>query len=122
MTQARSIATRMTTALEKVRLWLAAFAAVGICVALSAPAGAAGDAANGRRLADTWCAGCHLIGDENKAAMVDVPPFPTIANTKTPDAVRAFLFNPHPPMPSFRLTRQDIEDLVEFIASLKKAP
>ena len=112
MTQARSIATRAATAL----------AVGGICVALSGPAGAAGDAANGRRLADVWCAGCHLIGDENKAAMVDVPPFPTIAKTKTPDAIRTFLFNPHPPMPSFRLTRQDIEDLVEFISSLKKAP
>jgi len=112
MPQARSIATSP----------LAALAFAGLLAVLVGPAQAAGDAAAGRRAADTWCAGCHLIGDENKAAMVDVPPFPTIAQEKTPDAIRAFLFNPHPPMPTFRLSRQDIEDLVAFIETLKKAP
>ena len=86
----------------------------------AAPGLAAGDGAAGGRTAEVWCAGCLLLGNDNKAAMVDVPPFPTIAQQKTPDAIRAFLFNPHPPMPQFRLTRQDIEDLVQFIAEMKK--
>ncbi|MCC7049552.1 MAG: cytochrome c [Alphaproteobacteria bacterium] len=91
-----------------------------LIVATASPVLAAGDGAAGRRTAETWCAGCHLLGDENKAAMADVPSFPVIAQQKTPDAIRAFLFNPHPPMPQFRLTRQDIEDLVQFITELKK--
>lgn len=94
--------------------------AAALIAATASPVLAAGDAAAGRRTAETWCAGCHLLGDENKAAMVDVPPFPVIAQQKTADAIRAFLFNPHPPMPQFRLTRQDIEDLVQFIVELKK--
>jgi len=99
---------------------IAMTASLATVLLAAAPAFAAGDAAAGRRVADTWCVGCHLIGDENKAAMIDVPPFPTIAKEKTADAIRAFLFNPHPPMPQFRLSRQDIEDLTVFITGLKK--
>jgi mono/diheme cytochrome c family protein len=96
-----------------------ALAAAALLVGCT-PALAAGDAAAGRRTADTWCVGCHLVGDEQKAGLADVPPFPTIAKEKTPSAIRAFLFNPHPPMPRFRLSNQDIDDLVAFIESLKK--
>jgi mono/diheme cytochrome c family protein len=92
-------------------------AAMVLCAASLALA--AGDAAAGRRTADVWCVGCHLVGDEKKAGMADVPPFPSIAREKTPGAIRAFLFNPHPPMPQFRLTNRDIDDLVAFIESLK---
>lgn len=97
-------------------------ALAALLAATAAPALAAGDAAAGRRTADTWCVGCHLVGDEQKAAMVDAPTFPEIHKRMTPEALRAFLFNPHPPMPQFRLTRQDIEDLIEFIESTEKKP
>jgi len=93
---------------------------VAVSVTAAAPALAAGDAAAGRRTADTWCVGCHLTGDEQKAALVDAPTFPDIAKRMTPEALRAFLFNPHPPMPQFRLTRRDIEDLIEYIESSEK--
>lgn len=81
---------------------------------------AAGDAAAGRRVADTWCVGCHLVGDENKAGMLGVPPFPDIARQRTPDQIRAFLAMPHPAQPLFRLSPKDIEDLSAFIAGLKR--
>ena len=97
-----------------------AIIAVAALAAASAPAWAAGDAAAGRRTADVWCVGCHLVGDEQKAGLAAVPPFPTIAKEKTSSAIRAFLFNPHPPMPRFRLTNKDIDDLTAFIESLKK--
>lgn len=99
---------------------LLAAAVAAALLASAQPAQAAGDAVAGRRTADVWCVGCHLVGDEQKAGLADVPPFPTIAREKTPGAIRAFLFNPHPPMPSFRLTTRDIDDLVAFIESLKK--
>ncbi|MCK6451694.1 MAG: cytochrome c [Alphaproteobacteria bacterium] len=94
--------------------------ALAALAASAAPAFAAGDAAAGRRTADTWCVGCHLIGNEQKAALVDAPTFPEINKRMTPEALRAYLFQPHPPMPQFRLTRQDIEDLIEFIQSMEK--
>ncbi|MGQ0675984.1 MAG: c-type cytochrome [Rhodospirillales bacterium] len=99
---------------------LLAAAAAAALLAGCNPALAAGDAAAGKRTADVWCVGCHLVGGEQKAGLADVPPFPTIAREKTPGAIRAFLFNPHPPMPQFRLTTKDIDDLVAFIESLKK--
>jgi len=95
--------------------WLLAAATL-----LPLPAQAAGDAAAGRRVADSWCVGCHLVGDENKAGMFGVPPFPDIARERTPEQVRAFLAKPHPVQPLFRLTAKDIEDLSAFIAGLKK--
>ncbi|MBL8704637.1 MAG: hypothetical protein JNM30_07340 [Rhodospirillales bacterium] len=84
------------------------------------PALAAGDAAAGRRVADSWCVGCHLVGDEKKAPMLDVPPFPDIARTRTPDQVRTFLQKPHPAQPLFRLSQKDIDDLAAFIAGVKR--
>jgi mono/diheme cytochrome c family protein len=101
-----------------IRYW--PLAVVPIAAAIAPQALAAGDAAAGRRTAEVWCAGCHLIGDENKAGMFEVPAFPAIAQQRSPAAIRAFLSNPHPPMPRFRLTRQDIEDLVQFIVELKR--
>ena len=84
------------------------------------PAHAAGDAAAGRRVADAWCVGCHLVGDENKAPMLGVPPFPDVAKARTPDQVRAFLQKPHPAQPLFRLSAKDVDDLAAFIAGLKR--
>lgn len=81
---------------------------------------AAGDAAAGRRVADAWCVGCHIVGDENKAPMLDVPPFPEVAKQRSADQVRAFLAKPHPAQPLFRLSPKDVEDLSAFIAGLKK--
>jgi len=101
---------------------LSAFLFLVLVVAAANPsiAFAAGDATAGRRVADTWCVGCHLVGDENKAGMFGVPPFPDIARERTADQVRTFLAKPHPAQPLFRLSAKDIDDLSAFIAGLKK--
>jgi len=96
------------------------YGVLALWLLIAPPALAAGDAAAGRRVADTWCVGCHLVGDEKKAPMLDVPPFPDIAATRTPDQVRAFLQKPHPAQPLFRLSPKDIDDLAAFIAGLRK--
>src|SRR6516164_9049646 len=66
-------------------------------------ASAAGDAAAGAALARTWCASCHLVDEPAAGSTTQGPPsFRTIARrqTMTPDALRTFLTNPHPPMPN----------------------
>lgn len=96
----------------------------GLCVSLaliavSAVAHAAGDAARGRVLANTWCASCHLVGP-NGSGKDTAPPFPQIAKQGLPDQdeARAFLAAPHPPMPNFDLSREDIDDIVAYLNSL----
>jgi mono/diheme cytochrome c family protein len=92
-------------------------------VSRSASAQPIGDAAEGERLAKVWCVSCHLVGPGQTAATTEAPPFQSIAEGSTDDFgwLRAFLMNPHPPMPQFSLSREEIRNLAAYIASLKAA-
>ena len=87
--------------------------------ALQVTAAGAADAENGRRLAERWCAACHLVSSEQKLASTEAPPCWVISNR--PDfrtQARAVLrLHPHPKMPDFGLSRASTEDLAAFIAS-----
>lgn len=94
-----------------------------------APSHALDDVANGKRLANQWCASCHLATPEQKEAKADVPPFMTIANRAEEELQRLPLFLANPAhskpatqMPDFNLSRQAIADLVAYIRSLKAKP
>jgi mono/diheme cytochrome c family protein len=78
------------------------------------------DAANGERLAQQWCASCHVIASDQKQASADVPTFSTIARTSgfSRDKLAFFLLDPHPKMPNMSLTRNEATDLADYIASL----
>lgn len=80
---------------------------------------AAGDPARGQALANIWCASCHLV-DPNGTGKDTAPPFPKIAKQGLPDQdeARAFITAPHPPMPNFDLTREQIDDIVAYLNSL----
>ena len=84
---------------------------------------AAGQAEQGKAIAERWCAACHQVSPEQTIASADVPSFMTIARMQaTPDdlaALEGFLADPHPVMPDMSLTRQEIRDLVAYIGSLK---
>jgi mono/diheme cytochrome c family protein len=99
----------------------ALLASAVVCRSVSAQP-MAGDAAEGERLAKVWCVSCHLVGPGQTAATTEAPPFQSIAAGSTDDLgwLRAFLMNPHPPMPQFSLSREEIRDLAAYIASLKK--
>ena len=78
--------------------------------------------AAGQRLAQQWCAECHVVtGLEAPPAIDDVPTFRTVANdpSVTELSLRAFLKTPHPPMPNFILTREQMDEIVAYILSLK---
>ncbi len=85
-------------------------------------AGAAFEAANGKTLAEKWCSSCHLVSPDQAKASADAPPFASIAERTDEDLDRLafFLLDPHPVMPNFSLSRDQITDLVAYIKSLKQ--
>ena len=96
-------------------------AVTALVLALFVPALARADAANGARLAQRWCASCHVIGNTPPARIqVGPPSFPAIAKGKlTAAQLRTFLTKPHGSMPDLSLTRAEISDLVAYIESLR---
>jgi len=79
----------------------------------------AGDILQGKRIAKRWCASCHVISPDQMQASADVPSFCDIAQRKSGGQLKVFLMDPHPKMPDMSLTRQEIDDLVAYIESLK---
>jgi len=77
---------------------------------------------NGRRVAETWCANCHLIGPAARGPAGDAaPPFDAVARmpSTTEMSLRAFLQSPHSRMPDYRLTQQELDGVVTWILALK---
>ena len=83
-------------------------------------AGAA-DAGNGARLAQRWCASCHLVAPNQREPATEAPPFSDLAAHAGFDAGRlAFaLLGPHPQMPDLMLSRDEAADLAAYIAVQK---
>jgi mono/diheme cytochrome c family protein len=82
-----------------------------------------GDVAAGHRLSEIWCSSCHLVGPEAPSGVSNgAPTFPGIAGTSstTPLSLRAFLQTPHPRMPDLHLTRDEADDLIAYILSLRR--
>src|SRR5690348_5733667 len=100
----------------------ASFVRIGIVAAFLAAAGpvqAAGDAMQGKATAERWCATCHVVAPGGRGADV-APNFATIAKQRNDEYLRGFLSRPHPPMPRFELSRQDIDDLVAYIGTQRR--
>ena len=98
---------------------------VALILALGAAGGTAwaGDPAEGRRIAERWCSSCHVAG--NRSGGTDaVPTLESIANDRrrSPEWVRQWLNDPHPPMPNLPLTRAQIEDVVAYLQTLRQQP
>jgi mono/diheme cytochrome c family protein len=93
--------------------------AVGAC--FGATTTFAADAAKGMTLAKRWCSSCHVVESDPKRATDQVPTFVSIA--KMPDFGSArlalLLLKPHPNMPSLSLSRAEIADIADYIATLK---
>jgi mono/diheme cytochrome c family protein len=76
----------------------------------------------GRRVAETWCANCHVIGPGARGPAGDAaPPFEAVARmpSTTEMSLRAFLQTPHARMPDYRLSQQELDGVVTWILSLK---
>jgi len=86
----------------------------------SAPLGARlyGNAERGKDVVDMWCVSCHGTG----LALDDrVPSLASLATNplRTDGAIRAFLAQPHRPMPPLELSNQQIEDIVAYLHTLR---
>jgi cytochrome c len=85
-----------------------------------ANAQAAGDPEAGLRVARQWCTGCHIVESGGRGSDSG-PPFHEVANRpdRTPATMRAWLTDPHPPMPNLNLTNKEINDVIAYLESLK---
>jgi len=96
---------------------------VAICFAAVclSPEAARADAAAGARMALQWCANCHVVDGSGPSATIPQgpPAFRTIAGHLNPEQLRAFLSRPHGAMPDLALTRAEINDLIDYIETLK---
>lgn len=104
-------------------MWYAAVFALFVSAALPAWAEMAGDTARGEKLATAWCADCHLVrADGQDIASDAAPTFTAIANDPAveDDGLRSFLHDPHYPMPDLTLSRQEVEDFIAYLHTLRR--
>jgi mono/diheme cytochrome c family protein len=88
-------------------------------IVAASPVSAAGDARAGHELATLWCTSCHIVDDSGHGSDA-APPFSNVAGRKGNRWLRAWLAAPHPPMPNFNLSRQQIDDIVAYLGSLPR--
>lgn len=77
--------------------------------------------AEGQQLAATWCANCHVTGPAQRSAPGDAAPtFTSIAMrpATTAESLRRYLRQPHPDMPDYRLSNQQLDALAAHILGL----
>ena len=82
-----------------------------------------GDARSGQRLAAAWCANCHQVAPGGPGPVSDAAPqFQAIMRmpSTTSMSLRVFLQTPHANMPDYRLTREQMDDLVAYMLSLRR--
>jgi mono/diheme cytochrome c family protein len=98
---------------------LAVLAVVALCLSPVSAAVAAGDAQAGHDLARLWCSACHMV-ERSGQGPDTAPPFASVARRSPEDRgwLRAWIAAPHPPMPNFNLSRQQIDDVIAYLDSL----
>jgi mono/diheme cytochrome c family protein len=86
---------------------------------LNTPVRAQGDPDAGRELTRRWCTTCHVVDLEGTGTDAG-PPLPALlaGKQRSADEIRGWLADPHPPMPNFNLSRQEIEDILAYLESL----
>lgn len=79
-----------------------------------------GDAERGQEIVGKWCANCHST---DTVANDRVPSLASLASnpSRTDGVIRAFLMQPHKPMPPLELSTQQIEDIIAFLGTLRRA-
>ena len=91
--------------------------AIGLAALLPVQAYGAGNVETGRLIAETWCKPCHAIGSPRGTDVAQ--PFADIAAKRTAQSIGAFLADPHGAMPNIQLSRQQIDDVIAYMESLK---
>jgi mono/diheme cytochrome c family protein len=78
----------------------------------------AADADNGSRLAQRWCASCHIVSGIQSKGTDTAPSFASMAQMTDVSAEKLayFLLEPHPKMQDMSLSRDAAKDLAAYIA------
>ena len=82
----------------------------------------AADARRGEMFAERWCSQCHGITRNQSSPKNKVPSFSELAVHRSIDdnwLRTALRTTPHGAMPKFELRRQDLDDVVLYILSLR---
>lgn len=82
----------------------------------------AGSPEHGRILAENWCSNCHVVSAGQSSSGRSAPPFTAIAQSSnfSADRLAYLLLDPHPKMAKLGLSRKAIEDIADYIKSLKQ--
>jgi cytochrome c len=71
----------------------------------------------GREMVERWCVDCHLIGPDGPGGDAG-PSFQAVAETRSEEALRAWISDPHPPMPKLDISANAVDDIAAYISSL----
>ncbi len=102
--------------------------ALGACAPVTAPRtrplpSASADVAEGRRLAELHCAGCHAIGAAGESRHPVAPPFRELSRNypvnQLEEAFAEGILVGHRDMPEFRFEPDQIDDLVGYLQSIQ---
>jgi mono/diheme cytochrome c family protein len=89
---------------------------------MTAPSAQSVDPSVGRHLAETVCSACHQIkaSSPNPGLSSGAPSFVDIARMPSMSelAIKVFLRTPHPTMPNFILSPEEIDSVTAYILSL----
>jgi len=75
------------------------------------------DLERGRDLAIRWCSDCHLVGPDGPGGDV-APAFASLARARSDDGLRAWIAEPHPPMPQLDISAMAVDEIAAYIRSL----
>ena len=90
-----------------------------IAANFGAPSVLAADTDLGKRIALSRCAPCHIVVPVQRQELAKSPPFDQIArrNDFNAEMLAYLILSPHPRM-NMALSRQEVDDLAAYIASL----
>jgi mono/diheme cytochrome c family protein len=76
--------------------------------------------AQGRAVAEAWCANCHVVGGNAQRGNDAAPSFASIARrAPDPAALRTWLGQRHKDMmPNYDLSRDEVDGVIAYILSL----
>lgn len=96
-----------------------ALAVLGLALipGLAAAADMNPQAERGRELALRWCTECHVIAPDAPGGDAG-PAFTSFRAALSEPGLRAWLFQPHPPMPDLNLSGDEIDAILAYIRTL----
>jgi hypothetical protein len=82
----------------------------------------AGSPEHGRILAENWCSNCRVVSAGQSSTGRSALPFAAIAQSSdfSADRLAYLLLDPHAKMAKLGLSRKAIEDIADYIKSLKQ--